>query len=72
MHIVGSSEVNILSFLVKSIRVASKLGRANYQMDLDSAERLINKYCDAGHDWQGQLAPSNRDTIIRGPLPDRG
>ena len=64
--------MNILSFFVESIRVASKFGRANYHVDLDSAERLINKYCDGGHDWQGQSAPSNRDTIIRGPLPDRG
>lgn len=63
--------MNFLSFFVESIRVANKFGRANYQVDLDSAERLTNKYCGGGRDWQGQSAPSSRDTVIRGPLPDR-
>ena len=62
--------MNFVSFFVESVRVASKSGRADYQVDLDSAERLINKYCGGRRDWQGRLAPSRRDTFVRDPLPD--
>ncbi len=63
--------MNFLSFFVESIRVTSKFGRANYQVDLDSAERLINTYCDGRRDWQGKSAPTRRDAMIRHPSPDR-
>ena len=62
--------MKFLSFFVESIRVASKFGRTNYQGDLDSAERLINKYCDGSRDRRARSAPSNRHTVVRGPLPD--
>ncbi len=63
--------MNFLSLFVESIRLANKFGRANYQVDLDSAERLINTYCDGRRDWQGRSASSRRDAMIRHPLPDR-
>lgn len=63
--------MNILSFFVESIQVASKLGRADYQVDLENAERLTSKYCGGGRDWQGQSDSSSQDIVIRGPLPDR-
>lgn len=63
--------MNVFCFFVESIRVANKFGRASHEVDPDSAERLINKYCDGRHSWQGQSAHSKSDTITRGTLPDR-
>lgn len=38
--------MNFISFFLDSIRVANRLKRQNYQDGLETAEQLINKYCD--------------------------
>ena len=38
--------MNFISFFMNSIRVANRLKRQNYQAGLETAEELINKFCD--------------------------
>ena len=65
----GNSKMKILSFFFESTMAASKIRNANHQVGLDSAERLIDKFCDGERDTQGHPVPGAQSTIVRGRMP---
>ncbi len=52
--------MNLISFFMDSIRVANRLKRQKYQTGLETAEKLINKYCD-GNQTAGAQPPAFKE-----------
>ncbi len=62
--------MNLISFFMDSIRVANRLKRQNHQAGLETAEQLINKYCDGNQTARVQPSAFNEDSNTPEALVD--
>ena len=62
--------MNFISFFMDSIRVANRLKRQNPQAGVETAEQLINKYCDGNQSALVQPSAFGEDSSTPEALLD--